>query len=103
MQIDIDLSQFTKARDVNAHVQGLMGFDGWENRRLVEWVDMVTSLDAGDVAHLRSDAPERYVLALHNADTAKSTVLRAFIRIMKRVNRRSINATGHPILALSIE
>lgn len=103
MEFDIDLSQFKNSAQADEHLGALMGYDGWDKHKLNEWVQLATSIDAGAVAHLRSDSPEHFILRLRNADTAKTSVLRTFIRTMQRINREARATTGHTLLALSIE
>jgi len=103
MQIDIDLNDFRNPREVNDHIRTLMDFDGWEEDRLNEWIELVAAVNSGLVPHLRTDGPERFTFRLTNAATARNSVLRAFINIMRRINRQSVARTGHSVIALSIE
>lgn len=86
--------------------QGLMDFPGWDEARLDEWIDMMALGEAATPAafHFRTLDLEEFVLELTNADVTltRPPMLAHLLRRIAKVNRRSQERLGRPILSLMI-
>lgn len=84
----------------------LMDFPGWNEARLDEWIDMVALGEAATpaAAHFRALEPEEFTLELTGTDhlLTRPPLLTHLLRRIAKVNRRSQERLGRPILSLLV-
>jgi hypothetical protein len=92
----------TSTAQLNSLLDDVMGFQGWSSTKMVEWIDMMASLDTRGPGG-SSALPERdlFQIVLAGPNDAESARLasRVFTSIGK-VNSRAMKQIGRPLISL---